>query len=124
MLNAEVVITAYKFVSPLSRKEARERLGVLKRYLLPFEKELSKETFREIFLSLFGKEVEEVEVQKGLFIFLYNYLLRKAKGEELLKEDEEYEIVKQYEHLVKHFPNIDPKHYRGDVLKFFRGGSS
>ncbi len=114
---------AYEVVSSLSQEEAKEKLSVLKKYLLPPEKEVPKDFFKKLFVSTFGiseRDLSLVEDQGVLFIHLYNLTLRRAKGEELVKEEErEYAFCSQYKDLLKHFPNVNIDSYDEEVVRFF-----
>ena len=114
---------AYETISSLSPKEAKEKLSLLRRYLVPLEKEVPKDFFRELFVTTFGiseRDLSLVEDQGTLLVHLYNLTLRRAKGEELLKDEEkEYAFYSQYKDLLKHFPDVNVDGYDEEVVKFF-----
>jgi len=116
-------LTAYLTVSSFTPSEAREKLEVLRRYLLPLEKEISDETFRELFASVFLVPEHRLSLIRNLaelHIHLYNLTLRRSKNEELIKDEEtEYIFVKEYEELVKHFPYVNIDAFSEEVLTFF-----
>lgn len=114
---------AYETVSSLSQEEAKEKLAALRRYLLPFEKEVPKDFFRELFTSVFGisgRDLSLVDDQGVLFIHLYNLTLRRIREEDLVEEEEkEYALYEQYRELLKSFPHVDIDSYDEEVVKFF-----
>ena len=122
-MTAKEFTIAYEVVSSLSKRKAKEKLSVLKRYLLPFEKEIPKDFFRELFVSTFGiseRDLSLIENEGAFFIYLYNLTLRKAKGEELVKDEvKEYAFCKQYEDLFQNFPYVNIDGYDEEVVRFF-----
>ena len=114
---------AYEIVSSLSQEEAKEKLAILRRYLLPLEKDVPKDFFRELFTSVFGiseRDLSLVDDQGVLFIHLYNLTLRRIRGEDLVEEEEkEYALYKQYRDLFKRFPNVRIDDYPEEVVEFF-----
>ncbi len=114
---------AYEIVSSFSFEEAREKFSFLKRYLLPAEREIPRNFFKELMISVFGvseRDLSLIRDQGVFFIHLYNLTLRKANGEELVKdEDREYALYEQYRDLVRNFPNVRIDDYDEEVVKFF-----
>ena len=109
---------AYEIVSSMTQEEAQERLSLLKRYFLPFEKEISPKLFTEIMSQ--GKDLELVKDKGIFFIHLYNLILRKAKGEELIKEEEkEYALYQEYKDLLNRFPDVEIERYSEEAVRFF-----
>lgn len=121
-MSAEFVV-AYQSVKDLSPREARERLEMLKRYFLPTDKEVPKDYFAHLFSSVLSISPEKFSLVSNrnlVFIYAYNFLLRKTKGEELVREEEEeYAFLRQYEELVSRFPDVDVDAFDEEVLSFF-----
>ncbi len=121
-MSAEFVI-AYYSVKDLSPEEAREKLALLKRYFLPVNKEIPKDYFTHLFSSVLSVPPEKLSLVSNpnlIFVHAYNLLLRKARGQKLVREeDEEYAFLKEYEELVKRFPDVDIDAFDGEVLRFF-----
>ena len=114
---------AYEVVFSLSQKEAEEKLSILRKYFLSLEGEISGDFFKELMVSAFGiseRDFSLVDDQGMLFIHLYNLTLRKAKGKDLVKDEEkEYTFYQRYRDLLKQFPEVNIDHYGEEVIKFF-----
>ncbi len=116
---------AYRYAYQIPQKEAKEKLEVLKKYLLPFDKPIARKEFDEIFTSVFQIPQEKLSLLTHdeflLFqMYLYNLLVFRAKGEEIPADyDKELEFLRHYEDLHKHFPRVEIDSYPEEVVKAF-----
>lgn len=121
-MNMTEFAIAYEAVSSLSQEEAKEKLALLRR-CLPLEKEVPKDFFEKLFSSTFRipeRDLSLIKDRGTLFIHLYNLTLRKAKGEELIEDnDKEYALYQQYRDLLRRFPHVNIDDYNEEVVKLF-----